>query len=204
VVEKPEELIFSNAGHFLPQSIDAVIEYDSPAKYYRNRFLTQAMFNLNMIDTIGSGIKKMFMIQRERNFPLPTYDLTIPEELTVRIYGKILDENYTRMLFHHTDLELKTVIALDKVQKRATITREEARSLRAKRLVEGRYPNIFVTSGIASITDEKAKYIKYRAFNEAHYRKMVLDYLREFGSATRKDIDELLLYFTWPYMRLLS
>lgn len=193
VVEKPEELIFSNAGHFLPQSIEAVIDFDSPQKYYRNRFLAQAMFNLNMIDTIGGGIKKMFMIQRGRNFPLPTYDLSRPDELAVRIYGKILDENYTRMLIHNTDLGLKTVIALDKVQKRAMITREEANSLRSKKLIEGRYPNIFVASGIASITDEKARYIKYRAFNEEHYKKMVLDYIREFGSASRKDIDDLLM-----------
>ncbi len=193
VVEKPEELIFSNAGHFLPQSIEAVIDFDSPQKYYRNRFLAQAMFNLNMIDTIGGGIKKMFMIQRGRNFPLPSYDLSRPDELTVRIYGKILDENYTRMLIHNTDLGLKTVIALDKVQKRAMITREEAGSLRSKKLIEGRYPNIFIASGIASITDEKARYIKYRAFNEEHYKKMVVDYLKKFGTASRKDIDDLLI-----------
>lgn len=34
------------------------------------------MVNLNMIDTIGSGIKRMFLNQRERFFPMPDYDLS--------------------------------------------------------------------------------------------------------------------------------
>lgn len=58
VVEKPYELIFSNLGSFIPGSIENVIERDSPEEYYRNQFLANAMVNLNMIDTIGSGIKK--------------------------------------------------------------------------------------------------------------------------------------------------
>jgi ATP-dependent DNA helicase RecG len=34
------------------------------------------MVNLGMIDTIGSGIRKMFMIQKEKFFPLPEYDFS--------------------------------------------------------------------------------------------------------------------------------
>ena len=33
---------------------------DAPPEVYPNRFLAEAMVNLNMIDTIGSGIKRMF------------------------------------------------------------------------------------------------------------------------------------------------
>ena len=53
-------LIFSNEGEFLPGSVESVIESDMHARYYRNAFLAQAMANLNMIDTVGSGIKRMF------------------------------------------------------------------------------------------------------------------------------------------------
>ncbi|WP_327849385.1 ATP-binding protein, partial [Anoxybacillus ayderensis] len=59
-----------------------------------NRFLAEAMVNLNMIDTIGSGIKKMFLEQRKRFFPMPDYDLSEPNKVKVTIYGKILDYNY--------------------------------------------------------------------------------------------------------------
>ena len=39
------------------------------------------MVELNMIDTIGSGIKRMFEYQMERYFPLPTYDLSDSEKV---------------------------------------------------------------------------------------------------------------------------
>ncbi len=58
IIEFPEYLIFDNAGDFIPKTIEAAIEEDAPQKFYRNKFLCEAMLNLNMIDTIGSGIKK--------------------------------------------------------------------------------------------------------------------------------------------------
>jgi len=57
VVENEEGyLLFTNKGQFLPGSIENVIKANSPQEYYQNRFLVDAMVNLNMIDTIGSGI----------------------------------------------------------------------------------------------------------------------------------------------------
>ncbi len=38
-----------------------------------------------------------------------------------------------------------------------------------------------------------SKYIKNRAFDKPHYKKMVIEYLRRFGEATRSDLDSLLL-----------
>jgi ATP-dependent DNA helicase RecG len=68
------------------------------------------MVNLKLIDTQGGGIKKMFMMQRNRFFPLPEYDLSDPEKVKVKIYGKILDKNYTQTLINQIDLDLKAVI----------------------------------------------------------------------------------------------
>src|SRR5579859_4388253 len=56
VVEREDGyLTFGNLGEFLPGSIENVIESDEPPEYYRNSFLVNAMVNLNMIDTVGSG-----------------------------------------------------------------------------------------------------------------------------------------------------
>lgn len=115
VVEEPDAILFTNLGDFLPGSVEEVILKDAPPEFYRNRFLAEAMVNLNMIDTIGSGIKRMFTQQRQRNFPMPDYDLSEPGKVKVRIIGKIMDERYTRMLMQRTDLGLLEVIALDKV-----------------------------------------------------------------------------------------
>ena len=53
----------------IPGSIEEIILRDAPPEEYRNRFLAEAMVQLNMIDTIGSGIKRMSTVQRERFFP---------------------------------------------------------------------------------------------------------------------------------------
>ena len=128
VVERTDEILFENAGSFIPGSIEAVIQQDAPPKLYRNPFLAQAMVNLRMIETEGGGIKEMFKIQRERCFPLPTFELDKPNEVRVRIVGKILDENYTRILMTKTDLELSAVIMLlgitEMVPKRITVVPE--------------------------------------------------------------------------------
>ncbi|MFH0774004.1 MAG: RNA-binding domain-containing protein [bacterium] len=192
VVEYLDELIFTNVGSFIPGSVEAVIKQDAPSSLYRNHFLADVMVNLNMIDTIGGGIKKMFLNQRKRFFPLPDYDLTQPERVIVKIQGKILDENYTRALIEHTDLDLQYVILLDKVQKHK-ISINEHKLLKSKRLVEGRYPNLFVSSQIATVTGKKAQHIKNKGFNKKYYQDLIIEFIKKYDSVSRKEIDELLL-----------
>ncbi|MCF8082062.1 MAG: hypothetical protein K9M96_03145 [Deltaproteobacteria bacterium] len=89
-------------------------------------------------------------------FPMPDYDLSDPDRVRVRLFGKILDENYTRLLIEKTDLSLLDVTALDKVQKHRRITEKEAKRLRRQKLIEGRRPNLFVSAKIADITGDRA------------------------------------------------
>lgn len=193
VVENPDDLLFTNLGSFLPESVENIIEQDFPQEYYRNTFLAQAMVNLNLIDTQGGGIKKMFTLQKSRYFPMPDYDLRETDRVKVRITGKVIDENYTRLLIGKTDLNLKTVMSLDKVQKKVRLHSDEYRLLKSQQLVEGRFPNLFVTAHIAAVTGEKSTYIKHRAFDKKYYKALVIDFIKEFSSATRKDIDDLLM-----------
>ena len=76
VVEEDDSLFFTNLGSFIPGTVEKVIARDAPEETYRNRLLAEAMVNLNMIDTIGSGIKRMFRKQKERFLPMP--DSTSP------------------------------------------------------------------------------------------------------------------------------
>ena len=193
VVEEAESLLITNVGEFLPGSVEEAIRRDAPPEIYQNRFLAEAMVSLNMIDTIGSGIKRMFLKQRERSFPMPDYDLSEPKRVKVRIIGKILDERYTRMLMTRTDLDLMAVIALDKVQKGKRITDEEFRALKKKKLIEGRRSNLFVSAKIAVATDTKVDYIKRRGIDKEYSKKLIMDYLAKFGEATREEISQLLI-----------
>ena len=193
VVERSEFVLFTNLGSFIPGTVEEMIRRDVPPVIYRNPFLAQAMVNLNMIDTIGSGIKRIFLKQRERNFPMPDYDLSNPNEVQVKLTGQILDENYTNVLLENTHVDLMDVIALDKVQKKRVVSNEEFNRLKKQKLVEGRRSNPFISAKIAAVTGDKATYIKQRAFDKAHYKKMIKAYLEKFSEASRQELDELLL-----------
>lgn len=193
VVETPDFLLLTNAGSFLPGDVERVIRQDAPLEIYRNPFLAEAMVHLNMIDTQGGGIKRMFLTQVKRFFPMPDFDLADPERVAVRIQGSILDERYSQLLMERSDLDLQTVILLDKVQKRIRIGKEEHKRLRSMKLVEGRYPNLFVAGKIASVTGNKAQHIRDRGLDKRYYQNMILELIQAHGPVSRKDIDNLLM-----------
>jgi len=192
VVEATDSLLFSNLGSFIPGTVEQMIQRDAPPEIYRNPFLAQAMVNLNMIDTIGSGIKRMFMRQRDRSFPLPDYELHDPGRVVVRLTGRVLDENYTQLLMSQTELDLLDVIALDKVQKKRPLDDETFKRLKERKLIEGRRPNLFVSAKIAAATGEKAAYIKHRGLDKTHYKALVVSFLEKFEQSARGDIDSFL------------
>jgi ATP-dependent DNA helicase RecG len=193
VVETPDALFLTNRGSFLPGTVETVIQQDTPLEIFRNLFLAAAMVNLNLIDTQGGGIKKMFQKQRGRFFPMPDYDLTEPQRVVVKIAGRILDERYARLLMGRTDLSLETIILLDRVQKRQPITREEHKQLKSDGLVEGRFPNLVVAAKIAAATGNVAKHIRDRGFDNQYYQNLILELIRKHQPVSREVVDEMLL-----------
>ena len=183
--------IGGNDGSFIPGSVQAAIERDTPDTNSRNPFLAQAMVSLGMIDTIGSGIKKMFIAQRKRFFPMPDYDLS-DQKVKVQIHGKVLDLKYARLLAQNEELSLYDIILLDRVQKNKPISDDDARRLREKGYIEGRKPQYYVSSSVAQVTGKRADYIKNKAFDDAHYKNMIVQFIKEFGSASRQEADQLL------------
>jgi ATP-dependent DNA helicase RecG len=193
VVEfEDRKLIFSNKGVFIPKTIQNVLKSDSPEEKYRNKFLSQAMINLNLIDTIGSGIVKMFKIQSNKYFPLPEYVFD-NETVKVTIEGKVLDIKYASKLASMPDLSLEEIVLLDKVQKGHNINDSEARILKRKNLVEGKRPNLHISSNVAKYTDQQDEYIKMQGIDDSHYQAMIIKYLNKFGNGKRADFEKLLL-----------
>lgn len=196
MVEEPDSITFANGGFFLPGSVKNAIEQNGPQKFYRNYVLCQGMVNFNMIDTIGRGIRKVFTEQQKRFFPMPDYQIDqAKKEVVVKIYGKILDEKYYRLLRANQDLSLFDCIALDMVQKHEIIDKETTSRLKKLHLVEGRYPKLFLSEYVAKTADNdelKTEYIKNRSFNDSHFKDMIISYLRSFGGATRGELNTLL------------
>ncbi|MHC5354980.1 ATP-binding protein [Myroides sp. LJL115] len=193
VVENEDGWIsFTNSGDFIPQSIEEVVKSESPEPKYRNTFLVGAMVNLNMIDTIGSGIKRMFRIQKAKYFPLPEYDLS-HNKVKVTIVGKVVDLNYARKLAELPKLSLDEIILLDKVAKQKSLADNEIKSLKEKCLIEGRKPNFHISSNVAVATGEKSDYMKQRGIDDKYCQKMIVDYLEKFNQGSRMDFENLLL-----------
>ncbi len=186
------QLCFSNPGAFIPGSVEQVIQADAPESRYRNRFLTDAMVNLNMIDTIGSGIRKMFLIQKNRFFPLPEYQLE-QNRVQVTITGRVLDISYARKLAELPNLALDDIILLDRVQKHKSLSDAQVRHLKAQRLIEGRKPNFHISAQVARHSDDLAQYILNRGIDDTHYKRLICELIQQSGSARRSAIDKLLV-----------
>ncbi len=193
LVEMPARLLFSNVGSFLPGNVERVIQQDAPQEIYRNTLLVKAMVNFNMIDTQGGGIKKMFLTQKERCFPMPDYDLSDSSRVLVTIHGTIVNENYSRLLMARTDLDLWAVMSLDKVQKGLKIRNDIYKKLKKTGLVEGRYPNIYISTKVAKVTGLKAEYIRKRGLERKYYRDIVLELIQHHGPVSREEINQLLM-----------
>lgn len=185
-------LTFSNSGEFLPGSIESVINSQEPPAYYRNSFLVQAMVNLNMIDTIGSGIKRIFRVQSEKLFPMPDYEFD-GGRVKIKITGKVLDAEFAKVLARNPGLTLSEIFMLDKVQKKKELFDHEINYLKAKGLIEGRKPNFHISSVVAEKANKKADYIRHRGFKDQHYKDLILEFIEKYGSASKEDIDQLLL-----------
>lgn len=191
VVEYEDKLVFSNKGSFIPGNIERVLVSDAPEERYRNQFLVTAMVGLQMVDTIGSGIRKMYNCQRQRLFPLPDYNLD-DNRVEVTITGKILDMNYANILAGKTDLDLLDIELLNRVQLGKSLSDEEIARLRNKHLIEGRKPKIFIAKHIAQKVGQKIEYSEHKGLGNKSCEEFLLTALRDHKSLSRKEIDKLL------------
>lgn len=195
VVEfEDEKLVFLNKGQFIPASVEEVVTEDIPESFYRNRYLAETMRNVKMVDTEGGGIRKLYMQQKKRFFPMPDYDLS-GMQVKCTIQGNVLDENFAKILVNNPNLSIQEIILLDAVQKHKPITDDSINYLRKKKYIEGRKPHIYLSMSVVKGTRHiglKASYIKNKSFDDDYFKRLIVDYISKFGKASRKEIDELL------------
>jgi ATP-dependent DNA helicase RecG len=193
VTEWPDALWFANEGSFIPGSVEKVLVANESVHRYRNPCLADAMVELGLIDTIGSGIKRMYRTQRERYFPLPDFELkSNPGSVRVRIYGRELDTAFSRALLSGMDLTLEEVIALDRVQKRMPLSLDLIKPLRKRGLVEGRGTTVRISGAVAKASGREVSYTVDKGLDSQHYKALVVQLLK-LGPQGRPKINQLLL-----------
>ena len=193
VREYSDRLVFESEGAFFDGTPNDYITSSRLPRRYRNAFLATAMAQLKMIDTMGLGIHSIHIEQAKRYFPMPDYDLEENDAVKLTIHGKIIDLAYSRLLIEKTDIPLEDILALDRVQKNLPLTDDTMiKHLRKEKLIEGRKPNFHVSALVAAATSQEAEYIHIRGQNDEFYSKLITDYLFQFGSASRAQLDKLL------------
>lgn len=194
-VENPGFLYYSNAGSFIPGSLEEVLSTDEPQKFFRNDCLCQAMVHFNMIDTVSRGIKKMFTEQWQRRFPMPDYEIdNDKQQVAVRIYGTSIDERYTNMLKNNDSLTLWDCISLDAIQKGHRIDETVAQDMIRRGLIEGETPNYRISLTVAKKTKQLSGYTRVVGLERDKIKHMVLQYIQNAGAdgAKRSEIMEYL------------
>lgn len=195
LVETDSYLYYSNAGDFIPNDIESVLTQKGPQIFYRNTCLCHGMVNFNMIDTVGRGIPKMFKEQRRRFFPMPEYDIDPRQKIvSVTIYGVSTDDAYSDLLRSDPNLTLMECLWLDNVRRHKTITKEAAKLLRSKKLIEGRYPRYNIALSVAQKADQVSHYTKETGLEKDTQIKFILQLAKNSGTRgfKRKDAFEVL------------
>ena len=182
-VENPTYLYYSNAGSFIPGTLENALTNEEPQAYFRNECLCRAMVDFNMIDTVSRGIKKMFNEQWRRHFPMPDYEIDAKNRKgSVRIYGNEIDKQYTKLRKTNGSLTVWDCISLDAVQKGRTIHEDVAQNLLNRGLIEGEAPNYTISLGIAKATNQLQGYTKQKGLDKEKMKQMILQYLKNAGT----------------------
>ena len=192
VNEFEDRLKFTNPGDFIPQKIENVLEASYSPPFYRNQLLAESMAAFHMIDTATLGIRRAYNIQKAKYFPMPDYNVSSGTQVEVTIYGKTLNDSYMHILYDHQDLDLQTVFLLDRIQKGLPVEKEDVDRLRSQKLVEGRMTSLYLSASAAKSIDESTSYIKNKGFDDKYYKDLVVEYLKQYKRAKKKDIRELL------------
>lgn len=192
VHEHDGHLEFESEGSFFDGTPADYYGHKRTPNRYRNKYLSDAMRELGLIDRGGFGISDMYARQKTRFLPLPDYELSQPAKVVVRIFGQTIDENYARLLMERIDLPLEQTIWLDRVQKKSKVEAVHIAELRKANLIEGRKPNWTVSASIAAATNSQNQYLLNKGLGDNAYKRQMLQRLEEFGAASGTQLRDLI------------
>ena len=125
---------------------------------------------------------------------MPDYTIT-EKEVSVTIYGKVINEKYVKLLKEDENLTLAHIIALDKVQKQQPIDAEMAKLLKSRKLIDGRKGNYFLSETASAQVGEMVEYVQNKAFNKKYYIDLSYELIKKQNAkgTTRSEIDSLII-----------
>ena len=117
-------------------------------------------------------------------------------KVKVTITGKVINEEFAKILINNPEITLEDIILLDKVQKQVQLSVDELKYLRGKKFIEGRRNGIFLSHDLVKKTGNKellAEYVKNKSFDNDYYKKLILEYIAKSVKVKRSEIDNLVI-----------
>lgn len=129
IEEFPDRIVIINEGSFIPGTIEKALAVGYKPPRYRNPFVCEAMLHIGMLDQNAMGIRAVFEACRRRRMPLPSYDLSDPERVSVVLLNHEIDPAYGQILRAHPEMAMSEVLLIDRVQKGEPLAEDEQTKL---------------------------------------------------------------------------
>ncbi len=182
----------------------------------RNPNIMDVFREIGYTEKAGSGFNKIFteLLSKGKKIPVPE---ETQHSLTFIVEAEIISERllelsaeYKKMKGKDVDMDallvLNTILnngktSLSQLESTPNISRYTLKHALEELLELGFIETTGKASGLLYILHsskqvsarEKASYIKNKGFDDDYYRKLVLEFLRKFGTASREDIHKLLV-----------
>ena len=183
VVERESESVtVVSRGSFPQRSPESFITGPPMQSPPRNRFLISAMAGIGAVPASGTGIRSMYLGQASRRFPMPDFDIQ-DDRVSVRFPG-IRVGAYARVLDLRDDLDLRTMMDLDRLAKLRYLPDRRVKALARRGLVE-------VLDGVPCIASGAGQDV-LSAFVTGTEEEAVLALIDRNGSVTRSDVSDIL------------
>ena len=183
VVERERESITVISRGSFPQRLpESFISGPPQLNPPRNQFLVSAMAGLGIVPASGTGIRSMYLAQAARRFPMPDFDIS-DDRVSVRFPG-IRAGAYARVLDVRSDIDLRTMMDLDRIAKLRYVPERRLKALVRRNLVE-------LMDGVPCIACGAGQTV-LSAFVEGTDEDAVLMLIERNGFVTRSDVADIL------------
>lgn len=182
IERESESVTIVSRGSFPPRSPESFITGPPQTKPPRNTFLIGAMAGLGIVPSSGTGIRGMYLAQASRRFPMPDFEI-FDDRVSVRFPG-IRSGAYARVLDMRQDVDLRTMIELDRMAKLRFVPERRIKALARRGLVE-------IMDGVPCIASGAGQSV-LSAFVIGTEEEAVLSLLDRNGAVTRADVADIL------------
>lgn len=119
-----KKIVFTNPGSFIEFSPESIALSARGIQRQRNPLLAKTMEHLGLSDSIGYGLRRMFISQMKRGFPLPEYELK-DDLVSLTIIGHEASNTVARIAYFNRLMTLEDYLILDKHQKMKDLSSDD-------------------------------------------------------------------------------